>query len=217
LADAHYKKDNKNLVAFLEEILKNPPSQIFLMGDIFHLLLPFKFLEDYNQKPINLINELSKITEVYYTPGNHDFNLNKIFPNVKIADAFVDEKKSIFLTHGDLTDKDLLYKIYVRLIRNSFGNKILNFLSFNFINQWLFKLILRKKVKCLKIFDFEANISRKIADINYKTIIEGHYHQDGFFKLKGKKYYALASFYCSGKYYKFEQNAIKGYKWKIRH
>lgn len=215
VADAHYKKGNEDFLDFLNHLLQNPPSQLFLVGDIFHLLLPFKYLRDYNKEAIDLIEKIALKTEVYYTPGNHDFNLKPIFKNVTISDAFADEEKSVFITHGDLTDKDTFYKIYVRLIRNYLGNKLLNLVSFNFVNNWLFKAILKKNVKCLKIFDFKTKIKSKIADINYKMIVEGHYHQNETFDFGDKVYVNLGAFACDKSYHVFE-NEIKGYKWKTK-
>jgi len=215
IADVHYKKGDEKFLSLLRYWLENPPPQIFFLGDIFHLLLPFDYLIEYNKDAIELINRLARKTEVYYTPGNHDFNLDTIFKNVKIADAFVDEEKSVFLTHGDLTDKDIFYKFYVFLIRNYLGNKLLNLVSFNFVNNWLFKAILQKKVKCLKIFDFKAKIKSKIADIDYKMIVEGHYHQNESFDFGDKRYVNLGAFVCDGSYFVYE-NEIKGYQWMTK-
>jgi len=160
IADVHYKKDDKEFLNLLEKWIANPPPQVFFLGDIFHLLLPFNFLIEYNKEVINLINTLSQTTEVYYTPGNHDFNIENIFPNVTFADAFVDRKKSVFLTHGDITDNDIKYKLYVFFIRNSIIEKILNIISMNFLNNWLFKKILRKKIDCSDIEDFEKKLKK---------------------------------------------------------
>jgi UDP-2,3-diacylglucosamine hydrolase len=145
IADVHYKRGDEDFLNLLKKWLQNPPPQIFFLGDIFHLLLPFKYLIDYNKEAIELINKLAEKTEVYYTPGNHDFNISSIFANVIIADAFVDEEKSVFLTHGDLTDTDKKYMLYVKIIRNAYFEAFLNVISLNFINNWLFKKILQKK------------------------------------------------------------------------
>jgi UDP-2,3-diacylglucosamine hydrolase len=209
IADVHYKKGYEGFLKLLKEWLENPPPQIFFLGDIFHLLLPFEYLIRYNQEAIDLINRLSEKTEVFYTPGNHDFNVEGIFPKVKVKDAFVDEEKSIFLTHGDLTDDDLLYKIYVKIIRNRLGNEMLNVLSLNFINNWLFKKILNKKIKCNEIVSFKEKVFSKIADINYRIIIEGHYHQNVSFDFGDKKYINLGAYACDKSYYLFKNNSLK--------
>ena len=209
IADVHYKKGDIDFLNLLKNWNKNPPPQIFFLGDIFHLLLPFKFLIEYNKEAIDLINELSKKTEVFYTSGNHDFNIEKIFKNVTFADAFVDKEKSIFLTHGDLTDKDLFYKFYVLIIRNYLGNKILNFVTLNFLNNWLFKKILQKSIRCSKITKFDMNIKNKIADINYNNIIEGHYHQNVFFDFNKKSYLNIGAFFCDKIFFVYEDFIIK--------
>jgi len=209
IADVHYKKGDKEFLNFLEKLNENPPSQLFLLGDIFHLLLPFKYLITYNKEAIMLINSLAKKTEVYYAIGNHDFWLDGVFKNVIIAEGFVDRKKSIFLTHGDLNEKDFFYKIYLKFVRNKFFLKFFNIVTFNFLNNWLFMKILKKKVKCYKIFNFRAKILKKIADINYKIIIEGHYHQNVLYNLKNKTYINLGAFKCEKCYYTFKDNILK--------
>jgi UDP-2,3-diacylglucosamine hydrolase len=209
IADVHYKKGDEEFLNLLKKWLQDPPSQVFFLGDIFHLLLPFKYLIDYNKEAIELINKLAEKTEVNYTTGNHDFNISSIFRNVIIADAFVDEEKSVFLTHGDLTDNDKFYKAYVFLIRNYLGNIFINFLTFNFLNNWLFKKILKKKVKCNKISAFKEKVFSRIVDIKYKNIIEGHYHQDVFYDFGDKCYLNVSAYVCNKKYYKIEDYYIK--------
>ena len=202
IADVHYKKGDTDFLNLLKKWIENPPSQIFFLGDIFHLLLPFKYLIQYNQEAIELMNTLSEKTEVYYAPGNHDFNIEKIFPNIVFAEAFLDKKKSFFLIHGDLTDADMLYKIYVKIVRNYIFEKVLNLLSFNFINNWLFKKIMEKKINCNKIKNFAKKIKEKIKliDINYDIIMEGHYHQNEILYFFDKIYVNLPAFVCTKSY-----------------
>ncbi|MEO1924339.1 MAG: UDP-2,3-diacylglucosamine diphosphatase [Nautiliaceae bacterium] len=209
IADVHYKKGDVDFLALLHSWIESPPPQVFLLGDIFHLLLPFDYLIKYNIEAIELINTLSQKTEVYYTPGNHDFNISSIFFNVNVADAFVDKKKSIFLTHGDLTDKDIFYKGFSYLIRRNFLLKLINIVTFNIINGWFFEKLLKKMVKCSKIFSFKRKVKNKIADINYSIIIEGHYHQNVTYKVKDKTYINLGAFKCERVFYVYEKNNLK--------
>ncbi len=214
IADVHYKKGDISFLSFLDMLNNNPPPQLFLLGDIFHLLLPFEFLIEYNKKAINLINSIAKKSEVYYTYGNHDFLLDKIFENIIFADIFVDKKKSIYITHGDLNNKDLFYNCYARIIRNKFFLNILDIISLNFINSQIFKKILKKKIKCNKILNFKKKVLKKIADIDYNTIIEGHFHQNIFFEFGGKRYYNLGAFYCDKSYYIFKDYTLKELKYE---
>ncbi|WP_457560939.1 UDP-2,3-diacylglucosamine diphosphatase [Caminibacter sp.] len=209
IADVHYKRGDKHFLELLKSWIKNPPPQVFFLGDIFHLLLDFDFLKKYNKEAIELINTLSQKTKVYYTPGNHDFNIENIFSNVTFADAFVDNEKSVFLTHGDLTDSDFFYRIYVRIIRNKLLLNILNIITLNFKNSWLLKKILQKKIKCLKISGFRVKVFSKIADINYKKIIEGHYHQGVEYDFEDKTYFNLGAYVCDKVFYVYKDNTLK--------
>ncbi|WP_456479552.1 UDP-2,3-diacylglucosamine diphosphatase [Nautilia sp.] len=200
IADVHYKKGDEGFLEVLRKWIKNPPPQVFFLGDIFHLLLPFKYLLSYNEEAIELINRLSEKTEVYYTPGNHDFNIEKIFPGVVFADAFVDKKKNVFLTHGDLTDSDKSYKLYVSVVRNVFLEKVFHLLSFNFVSAWLFKKILKKRISCEKIENFEEKIKEKLKKIDFDIIIEGHYHQNRILHFSDRTYVNLPAFVCGGKF-----------------
>jgi len=116
IADAHYKKENERLYYLLLELNSSPPSQLFLVGDIFHLLLDFPYLIEYNQKVIDLINEISKKTELYYFEGNHDFCLDRIFYDSVILIKEL-RKNGICINHGDLYLDDKFYLFYSKIIR----------------------------------------------------------------------------------------------------
>jgi len=194
IADSHYSKQNQDLKKLLLKIKKEEikTTQIFLVGDIFHLLLPFKFLIEYNQEIIDLINDLAKTKEIYYFEGNHDFCLEGVFSkNVKVLKEL--KQDGICINHGDIYIKDRFYKIYTKIIRNKIVMNIMNLITLNFINNWMFKLILSKYIKCDKMENFEELAKQKLffyPDCN--LIIEGHYHQNQIYK----NYLNLPSLYC---------------------
>jgi UDP-2,3-diacylglucosamine hydrolase len=191
ITDVHYKKGDKKFLDLLTSFIKNPPSQIFFLGDIFHLLLPFEFLYEYNKEAIELINKLSEKTEVYYIYGNHDFCIDEFFPKINFADVFIDKRNSIYLTHGDLDNENLFYRLYSFFIRKRFILKFLNVITFNFLNNYLFKKLLSKKVTC------NYHISDLHINKPFKYIIIGHYHN---FKKIGNVL-ILSSFFCYKNYY----------------
>lgn len=209
ISDVHYKKDDKKFLSFLNDLIQSPPPQIFLLGDIFHALLPFRYLYEENKEAINLINELAKKTEVYYAYGNHDFLIDEFFEGVIFADIFIDKEKSFFLSHGDNTIKDFIYSTYIKFLKNRFILNILNLFSLNFVYPWVFKIVLDKKINCRKIPNFKEEIISKIADISYKNIVEGHYHQNTSLVIEDKKYWNLGAFFCENVYYKYENNSLK--------
>jgi len=213
ISDVHYKKDNEIFLSLLNDFIKNPPTQLFLLGDIFHALLPFRYLYEKNKEAIELINSLAKKCEVYYAYGNHDFLIDKFFKNVTFADVFVDKEKSFFITHGDLTDRDFLYSVYLKIIRSKSVLNLLNIASLNFLKPWVFNMVLNKKIDCTKIPDFKEKVFKKIADIKYSNIIEGHYHQNVKFMYNNKKYWNLGAFVCERVYYIYDDFELKEVKY----
>jgi len=202
IADSHYSKQNQDLKFLLLKIKNNEikTNQIFLVGDIFHLLLPFKFLIEYNQEIINLINELSKTKEVYYFEGNHDFCLEGIFDkNVKVLKEL--KKDRICINHGDIYIEDKFYKFYSKFVRNKIIMNVMNLITLNFINNWIFRKILNKNIKCEKIDNFISLAEYKLLQYqDCNLIIEGHYHQNEIYK----NYINLPSLYCQNSFFQLK-------------
>ena len=202
IADSHYSKQNQDLKFLLLKIKNNEikTNQIFLVGDIFHLLLPFKFLIEYNQEIIKLINELAKTKEVYYFEGNHDFCLEGVFDkNVKVLKEL--KKDGICINHGDIYIKDKFYIIYTKIIRNKIIMNVMNLITLNFINNWIFRKILNKNIKCEKIDNFISLAEYKLLQYqDCNLIIEGHYHQNQLYK----NYINLPSLYCQNSFFQLK-------------
>jgi len=73
-------------------------------------------------------------------------------------------------------------------------------------------MVLNKKIDCSKIPQFKEKILKKIADINYNNIIEGHYHQNVKFEYN-KKYWNLGAFVCDRVYYIYNDFELKEVKY----
>jgi len=87
VADVHFNPNRDEFLKFLYEIkngnLQTP--QLFLMGDIFDFLAgEIEYFKIQNREVIELINQLSTTTQIFYFEGNHDYNLSKLFPNAKV-------------------------------------------------------------------------------------------------------------------------------------
>jgi UDP-2,3-diacylglucosamine hydrolase len=112
IADAHENGKNRVLFAeFLHRIKSGEiaPAQLFLMGDIFDLLVGgVKTTQLLFQNEITCLEEIGQKIDVFYFEGNHDFNLNMVFSNVKVIPLkkqpilFESECGSFWLAHGDL-------------------------------------------------------------------------------------------------------------------
>ena len=209
IADAHYPNHNKSLVDILKALdsakLQSP--QLILMGDIFDLLVGgSSYLKKLFNSEIELIDKLAKKIEVIYIEGNHDFNLQPLFKNVKIFK--IEQQPAIFkfgtktaaLSHGDKYQMNLSYKIYTKIIRNPIILKLLpEFIAKNKLAS------MRNKKICKKIKNFD-NLAKNILK-NYKAdmVIEGHYHQGVIID----NYISLPSLACSGKVAVFNGESIE--------
>lgn len=210
IADAHYNNKNQELKNVLLQIkeLEIKTSQLFLMGDIFDFLTyETKYFININQDIITLINEISKTIEVIYLEGNHDFNLQKIFPLIKVYKREQQpllatyNNNSVSLSHGDILLGDLFYDIFCNIIRNKYFLRFLNFIDFNcFISKSIDKKLSSKMI-CSTISNFYDIIEKKIKNYNTDIVIEGHYHQNKVFMYGKTKYINLPSLACTKEYF----------------
>ncbi len=213
VADAHYSHLRPQFLKFLKDIKskKLNPSQLILMGDIFDALfggIPQTYKIS-NKDAVDLLNDISKDIEVVYLEGNHDFNLKKIFPKVKVFSISQQpvqcefNYKKVLLAHGDI-EAPMVYKVYTAVIRNSM---ILFFL--NIINGLLSNIIIKrldgylsKKNDCNDFINFKEFIVNRL-DRKYQCdyFIEGHFHQNKSMSLISFEYINLGAFACNQRYF----------------
>lgn len=214
IADAHYSSKYPQFYAFLQALESGQikTGQLVLMGDMFELLFGvIKQTHKDNAKEIDLLNRLSKKIEIIYFEGNHDFGLQKIFPDIlvypieKQPQLAVYEGQRVQLSHGD-TKTPVGYQVYTKLIRNPLILGCIGWLDklcSNCIIKWL-KSRGEQKDPCYKIRRFEDIIHRRLKYLENETldiVIEGHFHQNTNFELYGFDYMNLASFACNQKYF----------------
>jgi len=174
IADAHDSDERSFFFDFLLHVKQNPPPQLFLMGDMFDLLVGSVVhgVKQY-QHYIDLIDEIGKSCEVYYFEGNHDFNLSKLFLHVNVI-PLQEQPLRCNLPSG----KSCL------LLQGAISKKIQN-------DQ-------RTKRLCKSIENFATQIQRKLYLYpKVDVIAEGHYHQDVEFMVSGVHYINFSSFACN--------------------
>ncbi|ACM64685.2 TPA: metallophosphoesterase [Campylobacter lari] len=205
IADAH---ENENRCGFWEflQALKNDEiqtTQLFLMGDIFDLLIyEIKATHKFAMPYIELLEELAKKIEIIYLEGNHDFNLAKFFKKVKVFSikqqpllCEFQDKTLVKLAHGDIFLKPFL-QFCLKSLRNHYLLCFLNFIN-EISGQKITNKILQnqnKKQLVRKIHNFDMIVKNRIKNYESRFIIEGHYHQDVFFEFENTKYINLATF-----------------------
>lgn len=214
VADSHFNNKNNQFLIFLEKLQSNEivTSQLFLMGDMFDFISgESKYFIKQNSSVINLLNELSKTIEIVYLEGNHDYNLQKLFPNLLVVKrenqplfAKLDNK-SVALSHGD-NFINWKYDLFCSFIRNHIFLKFMNFIDFAyFISKKIESALVGKNI-CHNIINFEQLVSKRINNYNTDIIIEGHYHQGKTYIIDNKKYINIPSLCCDNSYTKLEKS-----------
>ncbi|AJD03883.1 UDP-2,3-diacylglucosamine hydrolase [Campylobacter lari CCUG 22395] len=205
IADAHENENRRGFWEFLQALKdkKIQTPQLFLMGDIFDLLIyEVKATHDFAKAYIDLLEELADEIEIIYLEGNHDFNLAKFFKKVKVFSikqqpllCEFQDKTLVKLAHGDIFLKPFL-QFCLKSLRNHYLLFFLNFL--NIINkEKITQKILKnqnKKQLIRKIPHFATLVKERLKHYNIGFVIEGHYHQDVFLEYENIKYLNLATF-----------------------
>ncbi len=216
IADVHQNENRKEFYDFLLFLEKKGFKQLFLMGDIFDLLVgEVEYTVKFYEKEIRLLNDLSLEGEIFYLEGNHDFNISYLFPNIKVFPIssqpaiFRYKNQTVALSHGDIYTENS-YQAYTSIIRNPFLLTFLNgvdTLLGNFISKTILKTQKDKKDICDKLKRFRKKIEKRVD--NYKKfspylILEGHYHQGEGLDFEDMKYFNFNSFACTKNYYILE-------------
>ena len=223
IADSHENENRENFWHFLCALksgeIKTP--QLFLMGDMFDFLAgECEFFVKFYERYVRAIDELGEKTEIYYFEGNHDFNLARLFKNVKAYPIGAQPVKftsecgqSVLIAHGDIF-LPFVAKYALRFLRVKIFLKTMNFFD-KFLNFRLSKRILNKlkrKILDYKIPNFknlvEAKMRRYNAFYEADVVIEGHYHQGEQYTIGKQKYINIPSFACEQSYFvvEYDQN-----------
>ncbi|MCF6309008.1 MAG: metallophosphoesterase [Sulfurimonas sp.] len=226
VSDAHYSHKRPQLLDFIKDIhlKKLQPTQLILMGDIFDALFGgVPFTEKINKEMIKLINEISLYIEVVYLEGNHDFNLRKIFPRVRVFPISMQPvicrygNKKILLAHGDI-ESDIGYRIYTALIRNPFVLFLLTIID-TISRHYILKRLdnyLSKKDDCKEFPGLREYMSKRLENkYSCDHFIEGHFHQNKSIKFDDFTYINLGVFACNQRYFVVKSTDIELLQEKI--
>ncbi|EPE3794007.1 UDP-2,3-diacylglucosamine diphosphatase [Campylobacter lari] len=205
IADAHENENRRGFWDFLQALKdkKIQTPQLFLMGDIFDLLIyEVKATHDFAKAYVDLLEELAGEIEIIYLEGNHDFNLAKFFKKVKVVNikqqplsCEFQDKTLVKLAHGDIFLKPFL-QFFLKSLRNHYLLIFLNFLNVVSKEKITRKILKNQHKKQLirKIPHFSSMVKERLKHYDVKFIIEGHYHQDVFLEFESIKYLNLPTF-----------------------
>jgi len=219
IADAHCAPWRTSFIDFLRALESGEITapQLILMGDVFDMLYgPITRTYPYNTEGIDLINRLSDRIEIFYLEGNHDFLLDRLFPNVQVIRRenqplmMSYEGQKIALSHGDST-MGLGYELYTAFIRNRSVLvllRLIDTLGNGFIVRWLEEQM-KRKIHCRPIEQFETLIRNRLQRLKLDLVdvlIEGHFHQNRTFEVNGLNYINLGAFACNERYFTVQSN-----------
>ncbi|MCP4971988.1 MAG: UDP-2,3-diacylglucosamine diphosphatase [Arcobacter sp.] len=209
VADSHYNDKNEEFLIFLKKLQNKEiiTTQLFFMGDMFDFISSQStYFVKRNEELIKIINELSNSIEIVYLEGNHDYNLESLFKNVKVYKREEQPllakygQKSVCLSHGDNFSL-WHYNLYCKIIRNKFILHFLNLIDFNNIISKKIYYTLNKKNICSIMNDFESFAKKRINNYKSDIIIEGHFHQGKSYIFNEQLYVNVPSLCCEKKYF----------------
>ncbi|WP_286349476.1 metallophosphoesterase [Helicobacter felistomachi] len=213
VADAHHKTGMHDLAHFLEQLRAHPPSQLFLMGDMFQIFVG-SIKHTHTPHILEQIEHLSRQIPVFYFEGNHDLGLSGV-PQLKNTTIYPRSAQPVIFSHKDqlyaLAHGDLFlgfgYGLYIRLLSNPLSLKTLGLLAhikplYTAISAPIYaKRIRTYPQSALDFTHFaQARLERyaKQSPQTLSGVIEGHFHIGRMDKdSKGPLYVSLPSFYCT--------------------
>ena len=215
IADAHENEHRHYIKEFLDDLDSGCiayPSQLFLMGDIFDLLVgEVEYTRKLHKATIERLELLGQKIPIYYLEGNHDFNLHKIFLHVKIIPIqkqplhVKTPKGELLLWHGDKYGS-FSHRFYTKIIRNPILLRILNRIDRLFAFSITKSIVdnLAKKMICKKIDNFKEKSSLRLRGYPIQEawgVGEGHFHQGWEGQLEEVYYINFPSFACERRYF----------------
>lgn len=207
IADAHFmplhleplpsqgKIASRALLAYFHSLLQNKahiPSQIFLMGDIAHLLLGGipSSIEAHKQL-LDSLHQLTKHSQIWWLEGNHDFGLShamesmaRFYPALRAVriiprsqqplplnyihkDTAYLESKKILLAHGDIF-LNKKYEMYIALMTTHFMRlslRMLDYVTFGNLYKCVVKKVNHNTIKQGNV-DIQTFAEKRIAAYN---------------------------------------------------
>ena len=222
ISDVHVKHPNDNsyklLISFLKNEYVSQANKVFLLGDIFDLMIGFhrEYLIKYKVFFNEIANLIKKKITVHYFAGNHDFHLKSLFLSF-LKDYDLDQSffryhetewryeingKKFHLSHGDdIEIGNLNYKIYKYFISSLLIKIIVNHvIPFKLVNS----IGTRASASSRKINEshyadkeskeklkkkFRKSAEKKWNKKKYDYLICGHSHIKDFYKSSNNFYY----------------------------
>jgi UDP-2,3-diacylglucosamine hydrolase len=215
ISDIHIKPNDESSQEILIEFLKKSSSlkaeKVFLLGDIFDLMVGShdEYLDQYPEIFGAIAKGQKEGQSFYFFEGNHDFHLKELWnsfsmrfqtPEVHYVENELllnfDNKKILF-SHGDNSSKENVdYKLYKGFIRSGFikqlSTNVVPYKIVDSIGVWASK----KSRKYSSSYEIKQEIKDKYREIaSYEAgrfqadiVISGHSHIEDYYEFSNKVY-----------------------------
>ncbi|MBL7665483.1 MAG: UDP-2,3-diacylglucosamine diphosphatase [Bacteriovoracaceae bacterium] len=216
VSDVHIRQNldeaDKLLTCFFAHPLVQSSDEIYLLGDIFDLLVGKH--REYFQKFPNFFDNLKQLVQkgkkIIFFEGNHDLHVKELFETF-CADNGLDseriktcrnyhvlriDNKSYYFSHGDEHDlEDKKYQLYKKTIHSAFVKQLAHkVISFGFL-EFIGNKASKASRKVGSTYFNEAKVRAKFragamekAKNGYQYIIGGHSHVKDFYEHNGHCY-----------------------------
>jgi len=218
IADLHLTQVENDKVELFNQFCTEYASkvdQLFILGDLFNTWIGDDISLNAYQSIVNILNKLTKTTEVFVMVGNRDFLLSNTFENetgckiIKEPHLLNHNEKNYLLIHGDsLCIDDVDYQKLKKVLRNP----IIQFIFLHLPKNLRLKLTGQLRKKSIKAQSYKSD---KIMDVNQSAVdelmtnysdtdlIHGHTHRQNTHKMERYTRYVL------GDWKNNQGNAIK--------
>jgi len=218
IADLHLTHVENDKVELFNQFCTEYASkvdQLFILGDLFNTWIGDDISLNAYQTIVNVLNKLTKTTEVFVMVGNRDFLLSNTFENetgcklIKEPYLLNHHEKKYLLIHGDsLCTDDVDYQKLKKVLRNP----MIQFIFLHLPKKIRLKLTGQLRKKSIEAQSYK---SEKIMDVNQSAVdelmtnysdtdlIHGHTHRQNTHKMERYTRYVL------GDWKNYQGNAIK--------
>ena len=175
IADLHLTQVENDKVELFNQFCTEYASkvdQLFILGDLFNTWIGDDISLNAYQRIVNVLNKLTKTTEVFVMVGNRDFLLSNTFENetgcklIKEPYLLNHHEKKYLLIHGDsLCTDDVDYQKLKKVLRNP----IIQFIFLHLPKKIRLKLTGQLRKKSIEAQSYK---SEKIMDVNQSAVDE---------------------------------------------
>lgn len=182
---SHQPETERRLTDFLLS-LKGRAKGLYILGDLFEFWFEYqRVIPKSGLKVLAVLNELhSAGTRVVFLKGNHDVWFRGVLSQELGIEGFYDhlteeiEGKRVFMTHGDLLDRNCIPKFFRGLMRNRLNGMLFSLLHPDIgigIARYIARKSREQKAKPDVVKVMRGFARRRIAE-GCEVVVMGHSH-----------------------------------------